>query len=67
MAAKAAHSTRARIAIPQHFGTFTGIAQDAREFAAELKKLKIRIFEMKPGETVSFRGKDFAETVRVRD
>jgi hypothetical protein len=26
-------------------------------FAAELKKLKIDFYEMKPGETISFRGK----------
>jgi L-ascorbate metabolism protein UlaG (beta-lactamase superfamily) len=57
MAARAAQSVRANLAIPQHFGTFPGIAQNAVEFAAELKKLKIRFYEMKPGETVSFRGR----------
>jgi L-ascorbate metabolism protein UlaG (beta-lactamase superfamily) len=56
MAAKAAQSVRAKIAIPQHFGTFPGIAQTADGFAAELKKLNIRFFEMKPGDTVVFRG-----------
>jgi L-ascorbate metabolism protein UlaG (beta-lactamase superfamily) len=58
MAAKAAQSVRARLAIPQHFGTFPGIAPDAKGFAAELKTLNIRFYEMKPGETLSFRGKD---------
>ena len=57
MAAKAAQSVRARLAIPQHFGTFPGIVQNADGFAAELKKLRIEFYEMKPGETISFRGR----------
>ena len=57
MAAKAAQSVRARLAIPHHFGTFPGIAPNANGFAAELKKLRITFYEMKPGETISFRGK----------
>ena len=56
MAARAAQSVRAKLAIPQHFGTFPGIAQKADGFAAELKKLKLNFYEMKPGETISFRG-----------
>lgn len=57
MAAKAAQSVRARLAVPQHFGTFPGIAQTSGSFIAELKKLRISSYEMKPGETISFRGK----------
>jgi L-ascorbate metabolism protein UlaG (beta-lactamase superfamily) len=57
MAAKAAQTVRARLAIPHHFGTFPGIVQTADGFAAELRKLKISFYEMKPGETISFRGK----------
>jgi L-ascorbate metabolism protein UlaG (beta-lactamase superfamily) len=57
MTAKAAQSVRAKLAIPQHFGTFPGIVQNSDGFAAELKKLKISFYEMKPGETISFRGK----------
>jgi L-ascorbate metabolism protein UlaG (beta-lactamase superfamily) len=57
MAAKAAQAMRARLAIPHHFGTFAGIAQNADGFAAELKKTKIDFYEMKPGATLSFRGK----------
>lgn len=57
MAAKAAQSVRAKLAIPQHFGTFPGIVQTAEGFAAELKKLKIDFYEIKPGATISFRGK----------
>jgi L-ascorbate metabolism protein UlaG (beta-lactamase superfamily) len=62
MAAKAAQSLRARLAIPQHFGTFPGIAPSADGFATELKKLKINSYEMKPGETISFRGKQLVKT-----
>ena len=61
MAAKAAQSVRTKLAIPQHFGTFPGIVQDATGFAAELKKLKIDFYEMKPGETVTYRGKQFVK------
>jgi L-ascorbate metabolism protein UlaG (beta-lactamase superfamily) len=57
MAAKAAQSVRAKLAIPQHFGTFPGIVQTADGFAAELKKLKIDFYEMKPGETITYRGR----------
>lgn len=57
MAAKAAKSVGAKLAIPQHYATFAGIAQNANEFAAELNKLKIPFYEMKPGETITYRGK----------
>jgi L-ascorbate metabolism protein UlaG (beta-lactamase superfamily) len=61
-AAHAAQSLRARLAIPHHFGTFPGIVQNADGFAGELKKLKIGFYEMKPGETISFRGKEMIKT-----
>ncbi|HZS05553.1 MAG TPA: metal-dependent hydrolase [Blastocatellia bacterium] len=57
MAAKAAQSVRARLAIPHHFGTSPGMVQSADGFAAELKKLKVSFYEMKPGETLTYRGK----------
>ncbi|HVF87569.1 MAG TPA: metal-dependent hydrolase [Pyrinomonadaceae bacterium] len=57
MAAKAAQVMRARLALPHHFGTFPGITQNADGFAAELKKTRIDFYEMKPGATISFRGK----------
>lgn len=57
MAARAAQSVRARLAAPQHYATFPGIAQNADEFAAGLKRLKIPFHEMKPGETLTFRGR----------
>ncbi len=57
MAARAAKSVRAALAVPQHYATFPGIAQNSGAFAAELKRLKIPFYEMKPGETVTFRGR----------
>ena len=57
MAARAAQAVRAKLAIPQHFGTFPGIVQTAEGFAIELKKMKIDFYEMKPGETITYRGK----------
>src|SRR5918998_1349296 len=57
MAARAARAVGARLAVPQHYATFPGIAANADEFAAELRRLKIPFREMKPGETLSFRGR----------
>ena len=57
MAAKAAQSVRAKLAVPQHFGTFPGIAPNADIFAAALKRLKIPFYEMRPGETIAYRGR----------
>jgi L-ascorbate metabolism protein UlaG (beta-lactamase superfamily) len=57
MAARAAQSVKAKLAVPQHFATFPGIAPNADGFAAELKRLKITFYEMKPGETIAFRGR----------
>ena len=57
MSAKAAQSLRAKLVTPMHFGTFEGLLPSAAAFAAELRKLKIEFYEMKPGETLSFHGK----------
>ena len=57
MSVRAAQSLRGKVTIPMHFGTFPGLLQNADGFAAELKKLKIGFYEMKPGDTVSFRGR----------
>jgi L-ascorbate metabolism protein UlaG (beta-lactamase superfamily) len=58
MAARAAQAVRTKLAVPQHFGTFPGISPNADGFAIELKKLKVGFYEMKPGETIAFRGKE---------
>lgn len=61
MAAKAAKSVGASLAIPQHYATFPGISANADNFAAELKTLKIPFYEMKVGETILYRGKQFVK------
>ena len=60
MAARGAQSVRAALAVPHHYATFPGIAPNADEFATELKRLKIPFHEMKPGGTVTFRGRQVA-------
>ncbi|HUQ34492.1 MAG TPA: metal-dependent hydrolase [Pyrinomonadaceae bacterium] len=57
MAARAAKSVGAKLAVPQHYEESAGGRQNAEIFAGELKKLRIPFYEMKPGETISFRGK----------
>ena len=57
LSARAAQSLRARTVVPMHFATFEGLLPSADEFAAEVRKLRIDFYQMKPGETVSFQGK----------
>jgi L-ascorbate metabolism protein UlaG (beta-lactamase superfamily) len=57
MSARAAKSVRTKLAIPMHFGTDETMTPDATVFAAELKKLRIPFYEMKPGETITFNGR----------
>jgi L-ascorbate metabolism protein UlaG (beta-lactamase superfamily) len=47
----------AALAVPQHYATFPGIARNADDFAAELERLKVPFYEMKPGETVTYHGR----------
>ena len=61
LSARAAQSLRAKLAIPMHFGTFEGLLQSAEEFRAELKQRRIGSYEMKPGETISFRGRQMVK------
>jgi L-ascorbate metabolism protein UlaG (beta-lactamase superfamily) len=61
VAAKAAKSVRAKLAIPQHYATFPGISENPGVFAGELKKLGVPYYEMKPGETISFHGKQMVQ------
>ncbi|HEX7830793.1 MAG TPA: metal-dependent hydrolase [Thermoanaerobaculia bacterium] len=55
-AARAAQSVRTKLAVPHHFGS-EGMTPTAVDFAAELKKLKVAFHEMKPGETLTYRGR----------
>ncbi len=65
MAARAAKSVGAKLAIPQHYGTFPGIAPNADRFAAALQAMSIPFYEMKPGEMIAFRGKNFVQQNRA--
>lgn len=56
MAARAATSVRAKLAIPHHFGT-EGTTMSAAPFADQLKKRGIPFHEMKAGDTITFQGK----------
>jgi len=64
LSARAAQSLRAKTVIPMHFATFEGLLPNANDFAAEVKKLRIGFYELKPGETVSFRGRQMTATRR---
>lgn len=57
MAARAAKAVRAKLVIPQHYGTFPVLTPDAKSFAEELGKMGIRYNVMQPGTTLVFKGK----------
>src|SRR6476469_3854943 len=57
LSVRAAQSLRTRLVVPMHFGTFPGLLANADEFATEIKKIRVNFYEMKPGETVVFKGK----------
>src|ERR1041384_6775472 len=65
LSARAAQSLRTKIVTPMHFATFEGLLPNAAEFATEVKKLKIGFYEMKPGETILFRGRQMTQTRRT--
>ena len=51
-----ARAVNAGLAVPQHYGDLPNFTKDASGFAAGLKKFNIPFYEMKPGETLTFRG-----------
>ena len=57
MAARAAASVKAKIAVPHHYATFPVLAQDPKVFSEELTKRGIGSLLMAPGTTVAFEGK----------
>lgn len=57
MAARAAASVRAKLAIGHHYGTFPVLTQDTASFAEALKKRKIGFKQMAAGSTLVFEGK----------
>lgn len=56
MAARAAQTVKAKIAIPQHFGTYPVLNQDTKAFAEAVKKAGIQYAEMTPGSSITFEG-----------
>jgi L-ascorbate metabolism protein UlaG (beta-lactamase superfamily) len=57
MAIKAAIAVKARMVVPQHFGTFPILTQDPSGFAVGLKKARINYVGMLPGGSISFEGR----------
>lgn len=57
MAAKAAKSVGAKLAIPDHFSAEDGNAQNVSVFKTELGSLKFPFYEMQPGETIVYKDK----------
>lgn len=57
MAAQAAAAVRAPLVIPHHYKTFPVLAQDAEAFTAAMKKKRMAVSVLKPGESIVFEGK----------
>ena len=57
MAARAAKSVRAKLAIPHHYATFPVLTQDPEGFTKALKRQRVRSKVMKPGTKIVFDGK----------
>jgi L-ascorbate metabolism protein UlaG (beta-lactamase superfamily) len=57
MAARAAKAVHAKVVVPQHYGTFPVLTPDAKGFAEKLRKMVIRCRVMKPGTSLTFKGK----------
>ena len=57
MAARAASAVGAKLAIPQHYGTFPVLNGETKGFTEALTKKKIPFLVMQPGSSISFEGK----------
>jgi L-ascorbate metabolism protein UlaG (beta-lactamase superfamily) len=57
MAARAAASVKAKMAIPHHYGTFPVLTPDPKLFSEELTARGIQYVYMDPGSTITFEGK----------
>ncbi len=57
MAARAAASVKAKVAVPHHYRTFPVLAQDPIFFSEELTKKGVGYLYMAPGSTITFEGK----------
>jgi L-ascorbate metabolism protein UlaG (beta-lactamase superfamily) len=60
MAARAAKAVRAKLVVPMHYATFPVLTQSADGFVKMLDKMHIRSRVMKPGESLTFKGKKLA-------
>jgi L-ascorbate metabolism protein UlaG (beta-lactamase superfamily) len=58
----AAQSVRAKLTIPHHFGTFPGIAEMLMVVSPSSRACRIPYYEMRTGETISFRGRQLVRT-----
>ncbi len=56
MAARAARTVQAKLAIPHHFGTLPVLTADAKQFVEELEKRGVAHRVMQPGSSIQFRG-----------
>lgn len=56
MAARAARTVQAKVAIPHHFGTFPVLNADPKRFGEALEKLGVGYRLMQPGASITFRG-----------
>lgn len=58
MGARAAVAVGARVAIPQHYGTFPVLIQNPSEFARLVKQHGIQYVQMRPDQTITFEGRN---------
>lgn len=56
MAARAAKTVQAKVAIPHHYGTFPVLTQDARRFVEESEKRGVGYRVLPPGGSITFKG-----------
>jgi L-ascorbate metabolism protein UlaG (beta-lactamase superfamily) len=61
MAARAAKTVQARIAVPHHYGTFPVLTQDPKRFGEELDRLGVGYRLMPPGSSLTFKGTRLAK------
>lgn len=61
MAARAAKTVRARLAIPHHYGTFPVLTSDPTHFVEELARKGVNTRIMQPGSSITFKGNRLAK------
>jgi len=61
MAARAAKTVRARLAIPHHYATFPVLTPDAGRFVEELSRKGVNTRVMQPGSSITFKGNRLAK------